>query len=553
MEKRTLLAVVLTMIVWVAWFWFFVPEPELQQETPIAVQEEQKEESSVKKDSTAPRSVSAGSFVTVSRNIKEQSIAFETEIFKFELTNKGASVKRVNYIQRDADLTFDEDLFNSKGEFDFSVSFSEEEFLQGSDLENVIWDFRKTDSGSVTFFTDVVMNGQPLRIEKIYTFTDKGYDFNVEYRFVNMGKNYVTFKNGIAIFSPSDILGPRLDYRNNFNNMTGIYSVDGSYEKNTKGGGFFSKAGDTKKDSGSIDYAGIMSRYFLLIMKPQGFTGTGTIFDNRQGTGSRTGMFVDMKDIAPGTELSRPFRIYLGEKNKDLLRAIDPILVDASDVSTIIEPIRYFVIWALMNINKLFGNLGLSLVVFSILTKIVFMPLTKKSTDSMKKMQDLSPQLKKLQEKYKDKPDVLQRETMKLYKDNNVNPLGGCLPLLLQMPFFFALYSALINSFDLWNAPFILWIQDLSMPDTLFTVSGFDVNILPLLMIVSTIIQQRQTMSEAATQQQKMLMYMMPVILLFIFWTMPSGLVLYWFLQNLYQILHQYVVNHLGERKKKAA
>lgn len=553
MEKRTLLAVVLTMIVWVAWFWFFVPEPELQQETPIAVQEEQKEESSVKTEGVAEKSVSAGSYVSVSKNIKEQSIAFKTDIFKFELTNKGASVKRVNYIQRDADLTFDEELFNSKGEFDFSVSFSEDEFLKGGELENVIWDFRKEANDSVKFFTDVVMNGQPLRIEKIYTFTDKGYDFNVEYRFINMGRNYVTFKNGIAIFSPSDILGPRLDYRNNFNNMTGIYSVDGSYEKNTKGGGFFSKAGDTKKDSGLIDYAGIMSRYFLLIMKPQGFNGTGIVFDNRQGTGCRTGMFVDMKDIAPGTEVSKPFRIYLGEKDKDLLRAIDPILVDASDVSTIIEPIRYFVIWALLNINKLFGNLGLSLVVFSILTKIVFMPLTKKSTDSMKKMQDLSPQLKKLQEKYKDKPDVLQRETMKLYKDNNVNPLGGCLPLLLQMPFFFALYSALINSFDLWNAPFMLWIQDLSMPDTLFTVSGFDVNILPLLMIVSTIIQQRQTMSEVATQQQKMLMYMMPIILLFIFWTMPSGLVLYWFLQNLYQILHQYVVNHLGERKKKAA
>jgi YidC/Oxa1 family membrane protein insertase len=260
-----------------------------------------------------------------------------------------------------------------------------------------------------------------------------------------------------------------------------------------------------------------------------------------------------MKEIPPRTEVAKPFRVYLGEKDKDLLRAIDPILVDASDVSTIIEPIRYFVIWALMNINKLFGNLGLSLVVFSVLTKIVFMPLTKKSTDSMKKMQELSPQLKKLQAKYKDKPDVLQRETMKLYKENSVNPLGGCLPLLLQMPFFFALYSALINSIDLWNAPFVLWIQDLSMPDTIMTVSGFSINILPLLMIVSTIIQQKQTMSEAATQQQKMMMYMMPVILLFIFWTMPSGLVLYWFLQNLYQILHQYVVNHLGERKKKAA
>jgi YidC/Oxa1 family membrane protein insertase len=175
------------------------------------------------------------------------------------------------------------------------------------------------------------------------------------------------------------------------------------------------------------------------------------------------------------------------------------------------------------------------------------MPLTKKSTDSMKKMQELAPEVKKLQVKYKDKPDVLQKETMKLYKDNKVNPMGGCLPLLLQMPFFFALYSALINSIDLWNAPFMLWIKDLSMPDTVATISGFDINILPLLMTVSTIIQQKQTMVDTGNQQQKIMMYMMPVILLFIFWTMPSGLVLYWFLQNLYQIVHQYVVNKIGK------
>jgi YidC/Oxa1 family membrane protein insertase len=168
----------------------------------------------------------------------------------------------------------------------------------------------------------------------------------------------------------------------------------------------------------------------------------------------------------------------------------------------------------------------------------------------MKKMQELTPQITKIKEKYKDKPDVLQKETMKLYKDNKVNPLGGCLPLLLQMPFFFGLYSALINSIDLWNVPFIFWIKDLSMPDTVFAISGFNINILPLLMTVSTIIQQKQTMVDTGNQQQKIMMYMMPFILLFVFWTMPSGLVIFWFLQNLFQIVNQEVVNHMGKRVK---
>jgi YidC/Oxa1 family membrane protein insertase len=285
-------------------------------------------------------------------------------------------------------------------------------------------------------------------------------------------------------------------------------------------------------------------------MIPQNFNGTETIFDNREHDGFRTGMYVSMDEILPGMEQTKSFKIYLGEKDKKALKAVDPKIVKASDVSIIIEPIRYFVIWCLLSINSLIGNLGWSLIIFSILTKFVFMPLTKKSTDSMKKMQELAPLIKKIQAKYKDKPDVLQQETMKLYKENKVNPLGGCLPLLLQMPFFFFLYSGLINSIDLWNAKFMLWIKDLSMPDTIYTVSGFDINILPVLMTMTTIVQQKQTMVDTGNQQQKIMMYMMPVILLFVFWKMPSGLVLYWFLQNLYQIMNQFIVNKIGMRKK---
>ncbi len=105
--------------------------------------------------------------------------------------------------------------------------------------------------------------------------------------------------------------------------------------------------------------------------------------------------------------------------------------------------------------------------VFSILTKIILLPLTQKSTESMKKLQALNPQITELREKFKDKPEVLNKKIMDLYKKNKVNPASGCLPLLLQMPFFFALYSALINAIDLWQAPFILWVKDLSLPDTI--------------------------------------------------------------------------------------
>ncbi len=549
MEKRTLVAVLLTMLVWVGWFWYFSPEKD--QNKQVITQEKVTDSTGVKETTEAkpelPVKSSVSSLSSVSKNLKEETIPLKTGKFDFELQNRGASIKKANYTDRNIDLVVNEKQFNSEGEMDFAVHFSEDDFLKGNNLSRDLWDFKKIDEKTVKFFTDITYEGKPLRIEKTYRFTDKGYDFVVEYRFINKGKELFKFNRGGAIFSPSDSLGPELDYRNRNNLITGIYSLDEDYEQNLKGGGFFSKAGELNKKSGSVDYTGIMSRYFLLIMMPQQANAREMLFDNRKDSGFRTGMNVEMADIAPGGELVKTFRIYLGEKDKDMLRSVDEKIVSASDVSTLIEPIRYFVIWALMGINKLFGNLGWSLVVFSILTKIVFMPLTKKSTDSMKKMQELAPEVKKLQAKLKDKPDVLQKETMKLYKDNKVNPMGGCIPLLLQMPFFFALYSALINSIDLWNAPFMLWMKDLSMPDTVATISGFDINILPILMTLSTIVQQKQTMVDSGNQQQKIMMYMMPVIMLFIFWSMPSGLVLYWFLQNLYQILNQLVVNKIGK------
>ena len=221
-----------------------------------------------------------------------------------------------------------------------------------------------------------------------------------------------------------------------------------------------------------------------------------------------------------------------------------------ADVSKWIEPIRDFLLWCLLKINLLVGNLGWSLVIFSILTKIVLLPLTQKSTESMKKMQELAPKMNEIKEKYKDRPDMLNKEVMKMYKTNKVNPLGGCLPLVLQMPFFFALWSALINSIDLWHAPFILWINDLSLPDTVFSMQGYNLNILPIIMTGTSFIQQKLTTpAGGAGQQQKMMMFM-PLVFIFIFWNMPSGLVLYWTLQNVLQILNQLYVNRKKEEVK---
>ena len=266
-------------------------------------------------------------------------------------------------------------------------------------------------------------------------------------------------------------------------------------------------------------------------------------------------MYIPVEPIQAGKAISHAFKIYVGEKNKEKLVAVDPVLRDAADVNAFIEPIRDFLLWCLMKINILFGNFGWSLVIFSIITKIILMPLTLKSTESMKRLQELNPKIKEIQSKYKDKPDVMNKKVMELYKKEKVNPLSGCLPLLLQMPFFFALYSALINSIDLWQAPFIFWIQDLSLPDTVLTIpgsiafiGGFNLNILPILMTLTTYLQQKMTPGAGASQQQMFIKFM-PFIFLFIFWNMPSGLIIYWIMQNVLQVLHQLYVNNKGKNE----
>lgn len=549
MDKKSLIAILLIGVLWGGYFIIFKPDQPVKK--PAAVTTEAVNNEAADKTVKSPAPVT---IVPISAGGTEKQITVKTKKFAFTLSTKGAAITACTYIDRNIDLTVGKNPFGAKGTLDFALHFDDDEFLAGNSLDQVLWMYRQ-DGNNVIFSSDIRMGRNPVRIEKAYIFPDDGFGFRVEYRIKNNGGDAVAFKNGQVIFSPGDLLGPELDYTNTYNRLLSVYSVNGSFEKADKAGGGFLGCGSSsggealKKEAGTINWAGIMSRYFLVIMIPENAAGKGVVHDNRKQAGFRTGIYMDAASLAPGREIKRTFKIYLGEKDKKMLAATDKSIIDAADVSKLIEPIRNFVIWCLMGINTFVGNLGWALVIFSILTKVVFMPLTIKSTESMKKMQQLTPKLNELKVKYKDKPDQLQKEMMNLYRENKVNPMGGCFPLLLQMPFFFALYSALIDSIDLWRAPFILWMKDLSMPDTVLTVSGFDLNILPIIMTASTFVQQKLTTVDTGGQQ-KIMMMMMPLVFIFIFWSMPSGLVLYWALQNIFQIAQQLFINYRSKGEK---
>ena len=184
-------------------------------------------------------------------------------------------------------------------------------------------------------------------------------------------------------------------------------------------------------------------------------------------------------------------------------------------------------------------NYGVVVIVFAFLVKILLNPLTKKQFQSTKKMQALQPQIQSIKEKYKNDPQKLNRAQMALFKEKGVNPMGGCLPLLLQMPILISFFTVFRSTIEFRGAPFFAWITDLSSPDTITTIAGLPINVLPFLMGITMFLQQKLMATPGGGNQQKMMMYFMNVFFLFLFYTFPSGLNLYYSVFNLLSIVQQ--------------
>lgn len=203
------------------------------------------------------------------------------------------------------------------------------------------------------------------------------------------------------------------------------------------------------------------------------------------------------------------------------------------------------VAYILNTINSFVGNYGLSIILTTVFVRLLLLPLTLKQEKSMKRMKELEPKLNELKKKYENDKETLNVKTMELYKNENVNPLSGCLPLLIQLPIFIALFNV-FNSDLIPKDTKFLWFY-LSKPDNLFTILGYSVNLLPILTTVLTFIQQKlmqssQKSDDAMAQSMQSMMYVMPIMMLFLFYNMASGLTLYYFVNTALGILQQYYV-----------
>ncbi len=240
-------------------------------------------------------------------------------------------------------------------------------------------------------------------------------------------------------------------------------------------------------------------------------------------------------------ERSMQFKAYIGPKDYKVLEGIDPILVNAIEYGWFTfaaAPLFALLMW----LHGMFGNWGWAIIALTIIIRIFLYPLTHKGMLSMQKMKDLAPRIKEIQAKYKGDPQRMNAAVMEMYRKHGANPLGGCLPLLLQIPVFFAIYRVLLNAVELQGAEWIFWIDDLSRMDPTF--------ILPVLMGASMYYQQKLTPNSFTDPLQQKIFQFLPIIFTFFFITFPSGLVLYWFVNNLFSIAQQFAVNSHYERIK---
>lgn len=309
------------------------------------------------------------------------------------------------------------------------------------------------------------------------------------------------------------------------------------------------KPGWSKYLEGQIRWAGVRSKYFMAAIIPSE-PGTGSFEADVPTT---AGIVRTRLRLPISEEPSQPvqFSLFAGPMEHDLLSDRGVGLEAAIDLGwKVIHPFSRLLMICMAFLHRFIPNYGVVILIVSIVTKLAFYPLTRKSMQSMKGLQDLKPEMEKLNERYKDDPQEKQKAMFSLYKEHKVNPLGGCLPMLVQMPIFVALYNVLANSIELRKEPFFLWINDLSVPDNIATIFGMPIHVLPILMGVTMLIQQRLTPSDP---RQAALMYIMPIMMLFFFYTLPSGLVLYWTVSNVLQIVQQVIMNRESRQQLVAA
>ncbi|HEX5806827.1 MAG TPA: membrane protein insertase YidC [Macromonas sp.] len=380
-------------------------------------------------------------------------------------------------------------------------------------------------------FESVPVNGVVL--VKTYTFKRGAYDAEVRHEVVNQGTEAVTPQLYLQLVRDGDESASKTPFYSTFTGPA-VYSEAGKFQKVT-----FEDIdkGKTEFQRNATDgYVAMVQHYFATAWLPVA-GGERENFVRKVGALYSVGTMLPVGAVAPGQTQAVSSRLYVGPQEEKKLEALAPGLELVKDYGmlTILAKPLY---WLLEMIHGLVSNWGWAIVLLVVLIKAAFYWLNANAYKSMAKMKAVNPRVMELRERLKDNPQQMQQEMMKIYREEKVNPLGGCLPILVQMPVFIALYWVLLSSVEMRNAPWLAWITDLSTPDPFY--------ILPLIMTLTTVFQTALNPLPPDPMQAKM-MWIMPLVFSVMFFFFPAGLVLYWITNNTLTIAQQaYINNKMG-------
>ena len=533
MDKRVLVAVVLSLLVLYLFDAYFAP-PKKQQppkkagetvETPMPEKKvgEVLEEKKMDSYPSAPQSVS----------MPEKEITVETPLYSAVFSSHGATLKRWSlkkYFDQLGEKGKPIEMVTGKksGEYPLGLSLVWEKGIESLDIpfepdQETLSLTGDQDKGEIIFLGKT---SDGVLIKKTFVFSPKNYLIEIIVDVTSPSS--LSLPQG-AVMTWVEQLDPKKDYNSSLGFIGPAAYVDGKVneikiKKLTEGGKSFPQG---------VRWVGFEDKYFLAAFLPNN---RGLLSAEVVKTDKETVLIhcsEKLKSSPQGGRELFSYGFYCGPKDIDMLRSLGRDLekvIDFGMFDVIAKPLLYI----LKYFNKFTHNYGWAIILLTIILKVIFFPLTHKSYKSMKSLKDLQPQMTALKKKYGNDKEQLNRELLNLYRTYKVNPLGGCLPMLVQFPIFIAFYWVLLGSIELRHAPFMLWMKDLSAYDPYY--------ITPVLMGASMFITQKMTPTTGDPTQAKM-MLAMPIVFTFMFLKFPLGLVIYWLVNNILQIFQQLYID----------
>jgi len=550
-QARLVIAIVLSVLVFLAWQFFFVDKQTVQkpaqtvQQPPVKekqVKETQPETEEIRVVEPEKTDV-AETQVAVPASVA-QTITVNTPLYRVKLSEKGAGFtsftlkKYRETVQKDSPL---KELLPQENSFETVLIGFDGKSLPG--LDNAVFSSNlnvetvdiKDAAREITFSWK---STKEVVVEKTYKFSPDSYLIGLDVAIKNSSAQSIQDKFFVLLNSalPND----KQTY-----GFEGPSALIGKSLEEVK----IKDIADQNTYSGSINWVALQDRYFMMSVIPEPVSEASMRLYLREKDLLEAQYVLPDVAIGPGTQHTYQFALFFGPKSMKILGESGHSLSKALNFG-MFDILAKPCVWLMNKLYSVIPNYGIAIIILTILIKLILWPLGSKSYKSMSEMKKIQPLMKEIREKYKNDKKKMNEEVMGLYRTYKINPLGGCLPMVVQLPVFFALYRMLYQAIELRHAPFFLWIDDLSAPDRLFRFNishipfmepPYGIPVLTIIMGATMLLQQKMSPPMGDPTQAKMMMFM-PLIFTVIFINFSAGLVLYWLVNNILSISQQYYI-----------